>query len=165
MIMNKIFYLTRRNCLIYLRDKSAVFFSIMSTLIALGVMVVFLGKMNSENVLYIISNYSNAIITEKERINASCLVQMWTLSGMISVNAVTVAFTVIGTMIHDETAKKIANWLGFELKDQTKKKQCFDPSRSINNTYTWKKVKCNPAEIEYIENELGEYLYGFPPSN
>lgn len=107
MIMNKIFYLTRRNCLIYLRDKSAVFFSIMSTLIALGLMVVFLGKMNSENVLYIISNYSNAIITEKERINASCLVQMWTLSGMISVNAVTVAFTVIGTMIHDETAKKI----------------------------------------------------------
>lgn len=59
MIMNKIFYLTRRNCLIYLRDKSAVFFSIMSTLIALGLMVVFLGKMNSENVLYIISNYSN----------------------------------------------------------------------------------------------------------
>ena len=35
-------------------------------------------------------------------------------------------------------------------------------SRSINNTYTWKKVKCNLAEIEYIENELGEYLYSFP---
>lgn len=58
--------------------------------------------------------------------------------------------------------KKIANWLGFELKEQTKKKQYFDPSRSINNTYTWKKVKCNLAEIEYIENELGEYLYSFP---
>ena len=63
---------------------------------------------------------------------------------------------------YDETAKKIANWLGLELKEHIKKKQCFDPSRSINNTYTWKKVKCNLAEIEYIENELGEYLYGFP---
>ena len=63
---------------------------------------------------------------------------------------------------YDETTKKIANWLGFELKEQTKKKQYFDPSRSINNTYTWKKVKCNLAEIEYIENELGEYLYSFP---
>lgn len=63
---------------------------------------------------------------------------------------------------YDETTKKIANWLGFELKEQTKKKQYFDPSRSINNTYTWKKVKCNPAEIKYIENELGEYLYRFP---
>ena len=58
--------------------------------------------------------------------------------------------------------QKIANWLGLEQKDHIKKKQCFDPSRSINNTYTWKKVKCNLAEIEYIENELGEYLYGFP---
>lgn len=63
---------------------------------------------------------------------------------------------------YDETAKKIANWLGLEPKEQIKKKQYFDPSRSINNTYTWKKVKCNLAEIEYIENELGEYLYGFP---
>ena len=63
---------------------------------------------------------------------------------------------------YDETAKKIANWLGLELKEQTKKKQYFDPSRSINNTYTWRKVKCNLAEIEYIENELGEYLYSFP---
>ena len=63
---------------------------------------------------------------------------------------------------YDETTKKIANLLGFELKEQTKKKQYFDPRRSINNTYTWKKVKCNLAEIEYIENELGEYLYSFP---
>ena len=63
---------------------------------------------------------------------------------------------------YDETTKKIANWLGFELKEQTKKKQYFEPRRSINNTYTWKKVKCNLAEIEYIENELGEYLYSFP---
>ena len=52
--MREIFYLTKRNCLVYLRDKSAVFFSLLSMLIVLGLMVVFLGKMNSENVLSVI---------------------------------------------------------------------------------------------------------------
>ena len=63
---------------------------------------------------------------------------------------------------YDDITKKIANWLGLELKAQTKKGQYFDPSRSVRNTCTWKKVKCDPAEIEYIENKLGEYLYNFP---
>lgn len=62
---------------------------------------------------------------------------------------------------YEETTKKIADWLGFELNEQTKKKQYFDPNRSINNTCTWKRVKCNPAEIKYIEKELNEYLYSF----
>ena len=55
--MREIFYLTKRNCLVYLRDKSAVFFSLLSMLIVLGLMVVFLGKMNSENVLSVIEEY------------------------------------------------------------------------------------------------------------
>ncbi|MBU5470054.1 ABC transporter permease [Falcatimonas sp. MSJ-15] len=105
--MNKIFYLTKRNCLVYLRDRSAVFFSVMSTLIALGLMVVFLGKMNSENVIYILEDYSSMVITETDRMNVSYLIQMWTLASMLSINTVTVAFTVIGTMINDETAGKI----------------------------------------------------------
>lgn len=105
--MNKIFYLTKRNCLVYLRDRSAVLFSVMSTLIALGLMVVFLGKMNSENVIYILEDYSSMAITETDRMNVSYLIQMWTLASMLSINTVTVAFTVIGTMIHDETAGKI----------------------------------------------------------
>ena len=105
--MNKIFYLTKRNCLVYLRDRSAVFFSVMSTLIALGLMVVFLGKMNSENVIYILEDYSSMAITETDRMNVSYLIQMWTLASMLSINTVTVAFTVIGTMINDETAGKI----------------------------------------------------------
>lgn len=105
--MNKIFYLTKRNCFVYLRDRSAVFFSVMSTLIVLGLMVVFLGKMNSENVIYILEDYSSMAVTEADRMNVSYLIQMWTLASMLSINTVTVAFTVVGTMIHDETAGKI----------------------------------------------------------
>lgn len=63
---------------------------------------------------------------------------------------------------YDETATKIANWLGFEMSDQTKKMQNFDPKRSIRNTCTWKRFKCDMNEIRFIEKELKEYLYNFP---
>ena len=94
--MREIFYLTKRNCLVYLRDKSAVFFSLLSMLIVLGLMVVFLGKMNSENVLSVIEEYGGRKITAQDRENAAYLIQMWTLAGIISVNAVTVTMTVLG---------------------------------------------------------------------
>ena len=63
---------------------------------------------------------------------------------------------------YDETAIKIANWLGLEMSDQTKKMQNFDPKRSIRNTCTWKRFKCDMNEIHFIEKELKEYLYNFP---
>ena len=102
--MREIFYLTKRNCLVYLRDKSAVFFSLLSMLIVLGLMVVFLGKMNSENVLSVIEEYGGREITAQDRENAAYLIQMWTLAGIISVNAVTVTMTVLGNMVQDETS-------------------------------------------------------------
>ena len=100
--MREIFYLTKRNCLVYLRDKSAVFFSLLSMLIVLGLMVVFLGKMNSENVLSVIEEYGGRKITAQDRENAAYLIQMWTLAGIISVNAVTVTMTVLGNMVQKE---------------------------------------------------------------
>ena len=105
--MREIFYLTKRNCLVYLRDRSAVFFSLLSMLIVLGLMVVFLGKMNSENVLSVIEEYGGREITAQDRENAAYLIQMWTLAGIISVNAVTVTMTVLGNMVQDETRKRI----------------------------------------------------------
>ena len=50
--MRETFYLLRRNVLLYFRDGTAVFFSLLSMLIVLALMVVFLGNMNSENVVY-----------------------------------------------------------------------------------------------------------------
>lgn len=39
--MKTILYLTKRNCKIFLRDRAAVFFSVLSMLIVLGLMVFF----------------------------------------------------------------------------------------------------------------------------
>ena len=44
--MNKLVQLTKRNCMVYVKDKSAVFFSLLSMLVVLLLMYFFLGDMN-----------------------------------------------------------------------------------------------------------------------
>ena len=68
-------------------------------------------------------------------------------------------------MIYDyeNTRNKIINFVGIKDDNCSKKRQIFNPDKSINNTQTWyryddPKVK---EEIEYIEQELKEYCYDF----
>lgn len=106
--MKEIYYLFKRNVLVFLRDYSAVFFSILSMLIILLLMVVFLGKMNTEEVLWVLSEYGgerDALADEK---NAGYLIQMWTLAGILAVNTVTVSLTVMQTMIRDEVKGQLS---------------------------------------------------------
>lgn len=105
--MREIFYLTKRNCLIYLRDRSAVYFSMLSMLIILALMVMFLGKTNSEDLVNILARYGGERDTELDERNAAYLVQLWTMAGILLVNAVTVTMTVTGNMVEDETRKRI----------------------------------------------------------
>ncbi len=104
--MRELFYLTKRNCLNYWRDRSAVFFSLLSMLIILVLMVVFLGKMNSEDLVNILARYGGERDAVRDGKNAAYLVQLWTLSGILLVNAVTVTLTVMGGLVQDEAEKK-----------------------------------------------------------
>lgn len=101
--MRELYYLTRRNMLVFLRDRAAVFFSVLAMLIVLMLMVVFLGDMNSDNIVGVLAEYGGERDRAADRENAERLVQMWTLAGILVVNAVTVALTVMQTMIQDET--------------------------------------------------------------
>ncbi len=108
--MKEIYYLFKRNVLVFLRDYGAVFFSVLSMLIILLLMVVFLGKMNIDEVLWILSEYGgerDALADEK---NAGYLIQMWTLAGILAVNTVTVSLTVMQTMIRDEVKGQLASF-------------------------------------------------------
>ena len=55
--MRKFLNLTKRNCLVFLRDRSAVFFSLLSMLIVLMLMGVFLENMNVESVTGLLEQY------------------------------------------------------------------------------------------------------------
>ncbi len=105
--MREIYYLTKRNCMVYLRDRSAVFFSVLSMMIVLGLMVVFLGKMNSEGLVELLAEFGGERDTALDEKNAGYLVQLWTLGGILVVNSVTVPLTVLGNMVQDETRKRI----------------------------------------------------------
>lgn len=104
--MGDMFYLVKRNSLIFLRERSAVFFSLLSMLITLGLMVVFLGRMNSDNLVNILAQYGGERDRGLDEKNAAYLVQLWTLAGILLVNAVTVTLTVTGIMVEDEARRR-----------------------------------------------------------
>ena len=100
--MRKYLNLTKRNCLVFLRDRTSVFFALMSMLIVLLLQAVFLGDMNVESVLNLIKEYGGEMRdAAADEANARQLIQYWTLAGILVVNAVTVTLSVIGTMIED----------------------------------------------------------------
>lgn len=108
--MRETFYLLRRNVLLYFRDYTAVFFSLLSMIIVLALMVVFLGSMNSENVVYALEQFGGARDAAADKANADYLIQMWTLAGILIVNTVTVTLTVMGKMVEDEADHKLASF-------------------------------------------------------
>lgn len=108
--MRQIYHLTKRDMLLFLRDRAAVFFSVLSMMIVLALMVIFLGNMNSENVINALSEFGGVRDTAADERNASYLIQMWTIAGILVVNAVTVTLTVTGVMVQDETSGRLASF-------------------------------------------------------
>ena len=92
--MKEIGYLVKRNSLLFLRERSAVFFSLLSMLIVLALMVIFLGRMNSQALVDLLSEWGGERDLAADERNAAYLIQLWTLAGILVVNAVTVTLTV-----------------------------------------------------------------------
>lgn len=108
--MREVAYLLKRNILLYIRDHAAVFFSLLSMIIVLALMVIFLGNMNSENVVYALSRFGGVRDEAADKANADYLIQMWTLAGILIVNTVTVTLTVMGKMVEDEASNKLVSF-------------------------------------------------------
>ncbi len=108
--MKEISCLVKRNVLVFVRDYSAVFFSVLSMLIVLGLMVIFLGGMNSEAVVNALEEFGGTRDVDRDEANAKYLIQMWTLAGILVVNSVTVTLTVMGGMVQDETRGRLASF-------------------------------------------------------
>lgn len=99
--MSEIRAMTKRNLLIYFRDRGTVFFSVLSALITLIVMVVFLGSTSSSGLLEALNQYGSGTAEENAK-NASWLVQLWIMGGILGINSVTVSMTAISAMVQDE---------------------------------------------------------------
>lgn len=93
----------KRNMLLYFRDRTSVFFSFLSTIIVLALMIAFLGEGNITTTLEALG-----VGVRGENTHATCLVIIWTIAGIIVVNAVSVSMTLVGTMVRDEESHKMS---------------------------------------------------------
>jgi len=92
--------LVKRNIRVYIRDKGAVFFSLLSMLIVLGLMLFFLGDMNISSLTDLLGEFPNRN-ADTDKQNAELFVMLWTCGGILSINAVTVTLAVYSSMISD----------------------------------------------------------------
>jgi multidrug/hemolysin transport system permease protein len=96
----------RRNCRIYLRDRSAVFFSLLSMFILLALMIGFLGRNNIDSILKMLETYGGTRNASADEANAVCYVQYWVLAGILCVNSLTVSISVTGVMVSDRASHR-----------------------------------------------------------
>lgn len=96
------FALVKRNLRIYFRDRSAVFFSLMSVFVALGIYFLFLadtmekGLSGIENLTYVLDS--------------------WFLAGALAIMSVTITLGSYGTMVEDETYNIRKDFLSSPVK-------------------------------------------------
>lgn len=61
-------------------------------------------------------------------------------------------------LAYEKTSKDIFNFLEIKHDNHLRKKEFFDPDKSFENIFLWKKYE-DSSEIEQIERSLNEYLY------
>lgn len=105
--MSKYISLTKRNCLVFLRDGASVFFSLLSMLVVMLLTTVFLGNTNVSSITNLLTEYGGTRDIALDTTNAKELVWYWTLAGILVVNSLTVSLTVIGIMISDKNANRL----------------------------------------------------------
>lgn len=104
--MEQFLIFTDRNLKLYFRDRATVFFSLLSMIITIALMVFFLGNMNIDVITDLLGQFPNRDYVEDEK-NARLLIYSWTSAGIISMNAVTVTLAVYSTMIKDRMSGKL----------------------------------------------------------
>lgn len=63
---------------------------------------------------------------------------------------------------YENSVVKICNFLDLKKEGHTRKKEKFDPQKSINNTQVFRNFYNCGDEIFLIEKELSNYIYAFP---
>ncbi len=104
--MQQLFAITSRNLKQYLRDKGAIFFSLLSMFIIIVLMFFFLGDTNARTITENLAQFPGRD-SARDAKNAELLILAWTCAGMVSINAVTVTQASISYMIRDRESSKL----------------------------------------------------------
>jgi len=102
--MGTIINLTKRNLKLFFRDKSSVFFSLLSVLIIIGLYVFFLGNM--------MVNGFKDLLGENSRF----IIDSWIMAGILSVTSITTTMGAVGIMVEDRANKTLKDFYSAPLK-------------------------------------------------
>lgn len=107
--------MTKRNIKVYLKDKTAIIFSMMTQIIILGLYLLFLKQNYVDSMTSMLDVFN--IKTEDNLINA--LVNSWLVSGVIGTSVVTVAMNSLSVMISDKQNKIDYDYNASSVKGST----------------------------------------------
>lgn len=107
--------MTKRNIKVYLKDKTAIIFSMMTQIIILGLYLLFLKQNYVDSMASMLDGFN--IKTEDNLINA--LVNSWLVSGVIGTSVVTVAMNSLSVMISDKQNKIDYDYNASSVKGST----------------------------------------------
>ncbi len=102
----KLLELTKRNIRVYLRDKGAVFFSLLSMVIIIALMLFFLGDMYVDETVNTVS-FLPGRNPDTVKTDATVLILQWIAAGIVGINAVTVTMAVYSIMIKDRSEGRL----------------------------------------------------------
>ena len=113
--MRSFLAINKRNLGLYFRDYSAVFFSLLSMLIIIMLMVFFLGDINNSSILDAIKMVpgrggdSDAVLIEQMSF-------LWVCAGILTINASSVTHAFYSNMIKDRTGNRLNSLLTMPVK-------------------------------------------------
>jgi len=102
--MGTILNLTKRNLKLFFRDRTSVFFSLLSVLIIIGLYIFFLGNM-------MVKSFGD-LLGE----NARFAVDSWIMAGILSVTSITTTMGAVGIMVEDRANKTLKDFYSAPLK-------------------------------------------------
>ncbi len=113
--MRSFLAINKRNISLYFRDYSAVFFSLLSMLITIALMVFFLGEINNSDLLDAIGMVpGRGGDSDIESVKHFSF--LWTCAGILTINASTVTHAFYSNMIKDRTGNCLNSLLVMPVK-------------------------------------------------
>ena len=102
--MNNILILTKRNLKLYLRDKAAVFFSFLSTIIVVALYFLFIAKLYTSGMDSQVVGESTLALTTKEK---NFIIYLQMIAGVLVLNSISLATGAFSTIAKDFENKRI----------------------------------------------------------
>ena len=120
-MLRKLIY---RNSSLYFRDRTSVFFSMLSVLIVIALYILFLAKLQVD----IVNRQTNGVLNGDD---LSYLINSWILAGLLSITTVTSTLGALGTMVSDRENRIVMDFKSSPLSAMTYPVSCVITSFTV----------------------------------